>query len=207
MSGRSFSADSQRGHNHVSNLSDGTDAAIGVQNEFQRGFVRLVKALTPNILDTINKEVPRWIKKCCQDTNYFSSGLYRQAVIRKFELMHIFFKTNHKMITVLNFVSLTIEAMGELLFFTPDSSISHHKRDRRTNPSSNSSHDVPPSIIDPRRAHNHQSNSSFRSTGSIHGRPLDRTPSSLSDRHISEKHRHRRTHSGASYASSIKVAF
>lgn len=67
---------------HKGNGSDRTDAAIGIQSELQRGFISLVRALLPNLLDTINTEVPRWMRQCCQE-NYFSSGLYRQADIRK----------------------------------------------------------------------------------------------------------------------------
>lgn len=68
---------------HKVNGSDRTDAAIGIQSELQRGFISLVRALSPNLLDTINTEVPRWMRQCCQE-NYFSSGLYRQADICKF---------------------------------------------------------------------------------------------------------------------------
>ena len=68
---------------HKANASDRTDAAIGVQSELQRGFISLIRALSPNLLDTINTEVPRWMRQCCQE-NYFSSGLYRQADIREF---------------------------------------------------------------------------------------------------------------------------
>ena len=67
---------------HKVTNSDRTDAAIGVQSELQRGFISLVRSLSPNLLDTINTEVPRWMRQCCQD-NYFSSGFYRQADIRK----------------------------------------------------------------------------------------------------------------------------
>lgn len=67
---------------HKVNASDRTDAAIGIQSELQRGFISLVRSLSPNLLDTINTEVPRWMRQCCQE-NYFSSGLYRQADIRK----------------------------------------------------------------------------------------------------------------------------
>ena len=67
---------------HKVNGSDRTDAAIAIQSELQRGFISLVRALSPNILDTINTEVPRWMRLCCQE-NYFSSGQYRQADIRK----------------------------------------------------------------------------------------------------------------------------
>jgi hypothetical protein len=80
--GKSIVAENQRGYGHHVSSSDRTDAAIGVQSELQRGFISLVKALSPNILDTINTEVPRWMRQCCQE-NYFSTGLYRQAVIRK----------------------------------------------------------------------------------------------------------------------------
>ena len=78
--GRSIVAEGHVGH--VSNASDRTDSAIGVQSELQRGLISLVKALSSNLLDTLNNEVPRWMRSCCQD-NYFSSGLYRQADIRE----------------------------------------------------------------------------------------------------------------------------
>lgn len=81
--GKSIVAENQVSYGHHSNNSDRTDAAIGVQSELQRGFIGLVKALSPSILDTINNEAPRWLRQCHQE-NYFSSGLYRQAVIRKF---------------------------------------------------------------------------------------------------------------------------
>jgi hypothetical protein len=80
--GKSISTSNNPSGHKVSN-SDRTDAAIGVQSELQRGFISLVRALSPNLLDTINTEVPRWMRQCCQE-NYFSSGLYRQADIRKF---------------------------------------------------------------------------------------------------------------------------
>ena len=69
-----------------------TDSAIGVQSELQRGLISLMKSLSPNLLDTLNNEVPRWMKACCQD-NYFSTGLYRQADIRESQSLkyHIIF--------------------------------------------------------------------------------------------------------------------
>ncbi len=86
--GKSFGSDNPMNYgHHVSNSSDRTDAAIGVQSELQRGFIGLVKALSPNIMDTINSEVPRWLRQCCQE-NYFSSGRYRQAKIRKLSQLY-----------------------------------------------------------------------------------------------------------------------
>ena len=79
---------------HKANASDRTDAAIGIQSELQRGFISLVRALSPNLLDTINTEVPRWMRQCCQE-NYFSSGLYRQADIREFFLHTLRFFAHH----------------------------------------------------------------------------------------------------------------
>lgn len=67
-------------HNTMSGGNDRTDAAIGVQSELQRGFTNLLKALYPKLLDTINNEVPRWMRHCCQD-KYFSSGAYRRSEI------------------------------------------------------------------------------------------------------------------------------
>ncbi len=83
--GRSIITENTESHtNHCqsSNFSDRTDSAIGVQSELQRGLISLVKALSPHLLDTLNNEVPRWMLRCCQE-NYFSSGLYRTADIRK----------------------------------------------------------------------------------------------------------------------------
>jgi len=74
---------------HKVTSSDRTDAAIGIQSELQRGFVSLVRALLPKLLDTINTEVPRWARQCCQE-NYFSSGLYRQADIREYFALRCF---------------------------------------------------------------------------------------------------------------------
>ena len=67
-------------HHMMSGGNDRTDAAIGVQSELQRGFTNLLKALYPKLLDTINNEIPRWMRHCCQD-KYFSSGAYRRAEI------------------------------------------------------------------------------------------------------------------------------
>eukprot|EP00804_Cyclotella_cryptica_P022229 CCRYP_017931-RA/>CCRYP_017931-RA protein AED:0.02 eAED:0.02 QI:5792/1/1/1/0.8/0.81/11/115/2214 len=79
--GKSITTSSnQAAFTHKATSSDRTDAAIGVQSELQRGFISLVRSLSPNLLDTINTEVPRWLRQCCQD-NYFSTGLYRQADI------------------------------------------------------------------------------------------------------------------------------
>lgn len=79
--GRSIIAENQVSHGpQVSNISDRTDSAIGVQSELQRGLISLVKALSPNLLDSLTNEVPRWMKICSQD-NYFSTGLYRTADI------------------------------------------------------------------------------------------------------------------------------
>lgn len=78
--GRSIIAENRMSHGHMSTTSDRTDSAIGVQSELQRGFISLVKSLSPNLLDTLNNECPRWMRSCCQD-NYFSSGQYRQADI------------------------------------------------------------------------------------------------------------------------------
>jgi len=77
--GRSIIAESN--HGQFSNNSDRTDSAIGVQSELQRGFVSLVKALSHNLLDTLSNEIPRWMRSCCQDSNYFSTGQYRKADI------------------------------------------------------------------------------------------------------------------------------
>ncbi|KAL3808937.1 hypothetical protein ACHAXA_001128 [Cyclostephanos tholiformis] len=63
-----------------SNISDRTDSAIGVQSELQRGLISLVRSLTPPLLDTLNNEVPKWMRSGCQE-NYFSTGQYRQADI------------------------------------------------------------------------------------------------------------------------------
>ena len=82
--GRSIIAENRMSHGHMSTTSDRTDSAIGVQSELQRGFISLVKSLSPNLLDTLNNECPRWMRSCCQD-NYFSSGQYRQADIRECE--------------------------------------------------------------------------------------------------------------------------
>lgn len=80
MVGRSIIAENHASRGHLSSISDRTDSAIGVQSELQRGLVSLVKNLSPSLLDTLNNEVPRWMRLCHQD-NYFSSGLYRQADI------------------------------------------------------------------------------------------------------------------------------
>lgn len=69
---------------------DRTDSAIAVQSELQRGLISLVKALSPHLLDTINNEVPRWMRQCSQD-NYFSAGHYRKAKIPIAE--ELFFRT------------------------------------------------------------------------------------------------------------------
>ena len=82
MIGRSIIAENQVSHGHMAHDSDRTDSAIGVQSELQRGLISLVKTLSPKLLDTLNNEVPRWMRSCCQD-NYFSTGLYRQADIRE----------------------------------------------------------------------------------------------------------------------------
>ncbi len=74
--------ESHTNHCQSSNFSDRTDSAIGVQSELQRGLISLVKALSSHLLDTLNNEVPRWMLRCCQE-NYFSTGLYRTADIRK----------------------------------------------------------------------------------------------------------------------------
>jgi len=80
--GRSILADHHVGHIHVSNNTDRTDSAIGVQSELQRGFTSLVKALSPILLDKLmNNEVPRWMREVCQDTTYWSRGKYRNADI------------------------------------------------------------------------------------------------------------------------------
>ncbi len=63
-----------------SNTSDRTDSAIGVQSELQRGLISLVRSLTPLLLDTLNNEVPKWMRSGCQE-NYFSTGQYRRADI------------------------------------------------------------------------------------------------------------------------------
>jgi hypothetical protein len=90
--GRSIITENTEMHmNHCpsSNVSDRTDSAIGVQSELQRGLISLVKTLSPLLLDTLNNEVPRWMLRCCQE-NYFSSGLYRTADIRKsFSLLRL----------------------------------------------------------------------------------------------------------------------
>jgi hypothetical protein len=78
--GKSINTSNQLGLSHKVSGSDRTDAAIGVQSELQRGFISLVRALSPKLLDAINAEVPRWMRQCVQE-NYFSSGLYRQADI------------------------------------------------------------------------------------------------------------------------------
>jgi len=77
--GRSIIAESHQGPSSIS--GDRTDSAIGVQSELQRGFISLVKALSPNLLDTVNNEFPRWMRSCCQDNGYFSTGQYRFADI------------------------------------------------------------------------------------------------------------------------------
>jgi len=77
--GRSIIADTI--HSQVSNNCDRTENAIGVQSELQRGLVSLVKALSHNLLDTLSNEIPRWMRSCCQDSNYFSTGQYRKADI------------------------------------------------------------------------------------------------------------------------------
>lgn len=79
--GRSITAENHAGHGQLSNNSDRTDSAIGVQSELQRGFISMVKALSHNLLDTLSNEIPRWMRSCCQDSNYFSTGQYRQADI------------------------------------------------------------------------------------------------------------------------------
>lgn len=83
--GRSIITENQESHmNHCysSNVSDRTDSAIGVQSELQRGLINLVKTLSPYLSDTLQNEVPRWLLRCCQE-NYFSTGMYRGADIRK----------------------------------------------------------------------------------------------------------------------------
>lgn len=72
---------------------DRTDSAIAVQSELQRGLISLVKALSPHLLDTINNEVPRWMRQCSQD-NYFSAGHYRKAKIPIAE--ELFFRTKEE---------------------------------------------------------------------------------------------------------------
>lgn len=95
--------DSHTNHCQSSNFSDRTDSAIGVQSELQRGLINLVKTLSPHLLDSLNNEVPRWMLRCCQE-NYFSTGLYRTADIRKsfslvafsciYELLSLTFSSN-----------------------------------------------------------------------------------------------------------------
>lgn len=81
--GRSILADSHSHHGQMSSgASDRTGSAINVQSELQRGLISLVKSLSPHLLDTLTNEVPRWMRSCCQD-NYFSTGQYRNADIRK----------------------------------------------------------------------------------------------------------------------------
>jgi hypothetical protein len=76
------SAAGHHSQNMMSGGSDRTDSAIGVQSELQRGFTSLLKALYPKLLDTINNEIPRWMRQCCQDGGgYWSSGMYRRAEI------------------------------------------------------------------------------------------------------------------------------
>lgn len=102
---------------HKVNGSDRTDAAIGIQSELQRGFISLVRSLSPNLLDAINTEVPRWIRQCCQE-NYFSSGLYRQADIREF--LFILYGHIERKAHGASYCLSTI-AIGDELFFSMDS--------------------------------------------------------------------------------------
>ena len=85
--------------NMMSGGSDRTDSAIGVQSELQRGFTNLLKALYPKLLDTINNEIPRWMRHCCQD-KYFSSGAYRRAEIPIGD--ELFFNTDYSMDDVIH---------------------------------------------------------------------------------------------------------
>lgn len=71
------------GRSIIAENNDRTDSAIGVQSELQRGFISLVKGLSSILLDTLNSEIPRWMRTCHQDSNYFSTGQYRHANIRK----------------------------------------------------------------------------------------------------------------------------
>lgn len=80
------------GENHAArHESDRTDSAIGVQSELQRGLISLVKSLSPYLLDTLNNEVPRWMRSACQDS-YFSTGAYRNADIRECDIQCIFIR-------------------------------------------------------------------------------------------------------------------
>jgi hypothetical protein len=63
-----------------------TDKAIGIQSELQRGFIALSKDLYPMILEVMGSDTPRWLKSSCQDS-YFSSSIYRNTRIRKFQVL------------------------------------------------------------------------------------------------------------------------
>ena len=66
---------------YTSNTISGDNLAL--QREIQMSFISMTKVLYPFIQKTIHSETPRWMRLCCQDKNYFSSGAYRQIRIGK----------------------------------------------------------------------------------------------------------------------------
>ena len=65
-------------------LSGDNTITLALQRELQFGFISMTKDLSLLIQKTIHSETPRWMRLCCQDKNYFSSGAYRQTRIGKF---------------------------------------------------------------------------------------------------------------------------
>ena len=111
-------------HHMMSGGNDRTDAAIGVQSELQRGFTNLLKALYPKLLDTINNEIPRWMRHCCQD-KYFSSGAYRRAEIPIGE--ELFFSTDYSQEDI-------IHKSSDMSSIIPMSIIRGHPHNRVSSP-------------------------------------------------------------------------
>lgn len=176
--GRSIVAENHASHAHSSNVSDRTDSAIGVQSELQRGLIGLVKNLSPNLLDTLNNEVPRWMRSCRQE-NYFSSGLYRQADI----------------------------PIGDELYFNVDTS-GDDDRGSKSESSYAVPRSIRGSVSSHPYRENSPNGSLCSGTSDRRTeRTLERTLSHASERlPIDGRPSHRRNTSGASYCSSLKGA-
>lgn len=157
-------------HHMMSGGNDRTDAAIGVQSELQRGFTNLLKALYPKLLDTINNEVPRWMRHCCQD-KYFSSGAYRRAEIPIGE--ELFFNTDYSHEDI-------VHKSSDMSSIVPMSIIRGHPHNRVSSPGNS----VAGSIASERI---HRATSS--ESGHIVNNAHNRAPSFASDRSAVNIHR------------------
>jgi hypothetical protein len=92
-----------------------TDSAIGLQRELQLGFINLAKELYPMILGIMERDTPRWLKHCCQES-YFSAYTYRQTKIRKFSCARSVCDLSG--LSLIYFLSLSASlAIGEELTF------------------------------------------------------------------------------------------